>query len=282
MNSINTIQKSIIKIIFSIRSIIPKKIHRTFGKLIKKKKILNILFSLQYGVFVSPSKHYIRMIPLKKRILTKPLLILDIPSLDTYWEIFIDQSYEKYNPINPDDVVLDIGANIGMFTIKAAQNIGENGRILAIEPEVKNIILLKENTKDLKNVFIITRAVGNTTGEEDLLVFPLSGTHFIAPGVKPNTGQKIKRVKIDKIDNIVREFGLDIINFVKIDVEGWEMQVLKGAENSLGKIKFFSIGSYHTVSQKHEITEFLEKRNFKVLNDKDKTYAWNLKFMEPS
>lgn len=278
---VSIIQKVIVDLIFTLRRIIPKRIHRIIGREIKKKKILNLLFGLLYGIYLSRrSNNIIKLIPLTKKLLLPSILVYDLPSIDTYWEIFIEKSYEKYNDIKAGDTVLDIGANIGMFTIKAAKIAGDAGKIIAFEPEPKNIKLLKENTKNLKNVLIIPKAIGNISGKIELLVHPSSGAHFIVSDLNPDPEDKIIMVQIEKLDKIFEELDLDIVDFVKIDIEGWEMEALKGAVNSLKKIKFFSIASYHTENQKSEITELLKSNNFKVINDGEKTYAWNLKFIK--
>jgi len=165
-----------------------------------------------------------------------------------------------------------------MFAIKAAKNVGNSGKIIAFEPEPRNIVLLKENTKHLKNILIVPKALGNKSGNLELLIHRTSGAHFIAQDFNPDPDDKMIMVQIEKIDTIFEELELDIVDFVKIDIEGWEMEALRGAMSSLKKIKFFSIASYHTKNQKFEITDFLESKNFKVISDVEKTYAWNLRF----
>lgn len=269
-----------LNIIYSLRRMIPKRIFKIISAIIKKKKIFNLFLCLPYGILpVSISTNEIYFIPLIRKTLSKPIKVLEISYIDLYWEVFINKSYEKYLKIKPGDIVLDIGANIGMFTIKAAKNAGEKGKVIAIEPEPNNVKILKENCRSFKNIKIIPYAVGNSSGQIELTIGIHTGGHYIEPDINKRANQKTISVHIEKIDNIVKNLKLDVIDFVKIDVEGWEIETLKGAINSLGKIKFFSIASYHTENEQIQITYFLKSRNFNVISDRDKTYAWNKKYL---
>ncbi len=224
---------------------------------------------------MSKSKTYPRLIPLRKKIYPIPINILDISSLDAFWEIFIGKNYEKYNKIKSGDLVLDIGGNVGIFTIKAAQVVGDKGKVIVIEPEPNNVKLIKENTKIFNNVTIIPKAVGSKSGKVELLIGKHSGSHSIYTEDDYSPNDKIISIQIDLLDNICKELTLNLIDFIKIDVEGWELEVLKGAINSLEKIKFFTIASYHSKEIRSQLTKFLENNNFKVINDGGLTHAFN-------
>lgn len=68
--------------------------------------------------------------------------------------------------IQPGNTVIDIGANIGYYTILAAQIVGETGKVYAFEPEPKNLTLLKKNVEhnNLTNVVLANKAVSNANG----------------------------------------------------------------------------------------------------------------------
>jgi len=272
-------RRHILDIIYYIRKITPVRIHRIIGSKIKKANILKILFSLPFGVIYSTyKKNYSRIIILKRKANPSTINVLDISALDAYQEIFLEQVYEKYNRMKEGDVILDIGANIGIFSIKAAKAVGESGKVIAIEPEPKNIKILNENLRNLKNILIIPKALGNSSGKTNFLIGIHSGSHKINTHIRKESTEKIISVPIEKIDNLIGELNIKKINFLKMDVEGWELEVLKGAEGSLDLIEFMVIASYHTKNERKLITDFLDHHHFKFLNDGEFTFAWNKKF----
>jgi len=280
MHFLNNIRRHILSIIYYIRKKTPVRIHRIIGGKIKKTNFLKMLFGLPFGVIYSThKKNYSRIIILKRKANPSTINVLDTSALDAYQEIFLEQAYEKYNKIKKGNVILDIGANVGIFSIKAAKAVGDEGKVIAIEPEPKNIKILNENLKNFKNIIIIPKAVGNSSGKVDFLIGIHSGSHKINSQIRKKSNEKIIKVPIEKIDNLVRELNLEKVNFLKIDVEGWELEVLKGAESSLEIIEFMAIASYHTEDERKLITEFLDCHHFKFLNDGEFTFAWNKIFL---
>ena len=70
-------------------------------------------------------------------------------------EVFQDRIYEKLWSPKEGDVVIDVGAYVGMFTIRASELVGESGRVIAIEPEPRNFSYLERNTEGLNNVSLV-------------------------------------------------------------------------------------------------------------------------------
>jgi FkbM family methyltransferase len=279
MNLLKHFMKSSYSLIYIIRRKIPKKVHTKIGNLIKSKVILKNLFSLSYGVIISKlSQNYYRLIPLRRNLYHRPIIILDVQAVDVFYEVFIENSYEKHNKIKPGDIVFDVGANIGMFSIKAANSVGLNGKVIAIEPEPQNIRVLMENVKPFKNIEIIPKAAGSSIGEIDLSIGIHSGSHTVNNNNFSTSASNKISVPLETLDKIAKDQNIDEINFIKIDVEGYELEVLKGAVNILKNIKFFSIAAYHREEDNIRIAEFLTKHNFKVINDKHEIYAWNKTF----
>ena len=122
---------------------------------------------------------------------------------------------------------------------------------------------------------IIPKAAGNSSGEIELTIGIHSGAHYINTTAEIKSNNRKILIQIDTIDNLFKELGLEIIDFFKIDIEGWEFEALKGAVNSIRKIKFLVIASYHTKDGTMLITEFLKSHNFKIINDGEFTHAWN-------
>jgi len=165
-------------------------------------------------------------------------------------KIFIKNIYDKYESINSGDVVIDIGAHVGMFTVKAARKVANSGLVVAIEPEE------------------------NFRGVTELIVSELSGTHKLALYPNPENPKDKKTVPIDTLDNIIQELGLRRIDFIKIDAEGAELDILKGAQNVLQFTKYLAIAAYHTPNEANEIKTFLEKHGFRVIIGDGILYAF--------
>jgi len=174
-----------------------------------------------------------------------------------YREIFIRNIYNKCYKLNKGDVVIDCGANVGYYTCYAATRVGSDGLVIAIEPNKKIFEVLSMNVKinKFKNVLLINKGVWDKKGKLKFFpseIFPQDSKFFSYPN---NYIDDCYEVDVDTIDNIVNEFGIGIVNFIKIDIEGSELNAIKGATNILKSnenIKF-SIASYHK-NENNEIT----------------------------
>lgn len=132
--------------------------------------------------------------------------------------------------------VLDIGANVGYYTINLANLVGENGKIFAFEPDPSNFSILEKNIKlnNFKNVILINKAVSNTLSPTTLFLNSSNtGGHSIV-----ETGNSTKKIVVTTttLDEYFKNFT-DSIDLVKIDVEGAEYKVIIGGLNFFKKLK---------------------------------------------
>lgn len=138
--------------------------------------------------------------------------------------------------LRPDTVFLDIGAYIGQYTLLAAKY-APKGQVIACEPHPQSFARLAAHLarNHLKNVFALQRAVGGQQTERALLCLSdqISDSR-IAP--QPSDKSFIE-VAMTTLDEIVHEFGLPKVDLVKIDVEGAEGAVLRGAEGTLSRFR---------------------------------------------
>ncbi len=150
--------------------------------------------------------------------------------------------YEKYttevfkSSIKADMTVVDIGANIGYFTLIAAKLVGPAGKVYAFEPEPHNYELLTKNVliNHYDNIASIPKAVSNKTGEAELFVdrINLGGHSLSEDTVLEKAGYlKIEAVTLD--DFFGKTVGNLAIDVMKIDAEGAEGIILEGAEKVL-------------------------------------------------
>lgn len=134
-------------------------------------------------------------------------------------------------------VILDVGANIGYFTLLAARSVGEAGRVVAIEPDARNADLLGGSVarNGYPNVDIERVAIGKAPGEA--LIFHdrrnRGGTSLFASNVAEPLGSEL--VRVTTLDALVAEKGLERVDLIKIDVQGAECLVLEGAGATLDR-----------------------------------------------
>jgi FkbM family methyltransferase len=137
---------------------------------------------------------------------------------------------DALRPFAPrDSTIIDVGANIGFFTQRFARWVGALGRVLAIEPEPRNLERLAERLAASglgARVEVVSGAAVERRGTFALAVNPLHpGDHRLAPD-----GLAIEGFCID---GLLAERGLRAPSLIKIDVQGAEMRVLAGAAATL-------------------------------------------------
>jgi len=164
-----------------------------------------------------------------------------------YYEIFKNRIYNYYKcKINKNDVVVDIGANIGIFTRYAISN--EAKFIYAFEPEKENCDLFIKNNGLYENVKLFNFAISDKNDIENLYIDLNSGGHSIIEidKNKTKTGQKIQ-VECYTLNYLFENNIIPKeIDFMKIDAEGAEIKILDGiSDENLVKIKKFSIEWHH-------------------------------------
>jgi FkbM family methyltransferase len=135
--------------------------------------------------------------------------------------------------------VLDLGANIG-FTAIALADICFDGKIAAVEPLEPTFNFLRKNINksEKNNITLHQYAVGNKTGE-----FPMQATSdflagaFIADQYQADQNHFTMSVKINLLDDIFEEFNFDKLDFIKMDLEGYEIFALEGGIKTLNKFQ---------------------------------------------
>ncbi|MCI4319973.1 MAG: FkbM family methyltransferase [Thermoplasmata archaeon] len=140
----------------------------------------------------------------------------------------------------PGEHVVDVGAHLGLFSLKAAQS---GAIVLAIEPNPATSEILVENLR--LNGFASARvertAVGSASGVGSLEVPPIyQGKASLVPGwATGGDGGPLKKVpvRIASLDDLVDRAGFERIDWLLIDVEGYELEVLRGASRTLARTK---------------------------------------------
>lgn len=153
---------------------------------------------------------------------------------------------KKYTEIQPGEILLDVGTAEGLFPLAV---IDLCQKVMMIEPNGFFIHSLTKTFKSFgKKAEIFHTAVGNRNGEISLDGNSLSG-HI---SEYPTEGSKIP---IRRIDDLIQEK----ITYLKADIEGYELEMLKGAVETIRKYKpTIAITSYHTLNNHREIIDFIK------------------------
>jgi FkbM family methyltransferase len=146
--------------------------------------------------------------------------------------------------LQPGMVALDIGANVGFFTIMMADIVGQSGKIFSFEPIPENYSLLKKNVEENKFSSVTTykKAISNTNGVAKITKNPINDGGHSLGNLSENpdlSGQDIKKLQIDietiTLDSFIEENNIGKVDFIKMDVEGAEHLVLKGGKKLLSR-----------------------------------------------
>ena len=158
----------------------------------------------------------------------------DIP---TYEQVFMTYEYE-FKVDSPPAVIIDAGANVGLASVLFANRYPE-ARIIAIEPEQGNYEMLCKNVEAYPNVTPVLGALWNRNTEIEICNpgrgnwgFVTKENHQAAKDEKP-TGQMVPAMTVDEI---LRKFGFDRVDILKIDIEGAEREVFSDTSAWIDKV----------------------------------------------
>lgn len=135
--------------------------------------------------------------------------------------------------VRQGDVVIDIGANIGYYTTMFAKLVGNSGKVFAFEPDPTNYELLKKNidANGFTNVILEQKALSDNHGK---MMLNLNNKNTAGHHLDFKNENSVNSVKVDvlSLDDYFSDKNIDI-NFIKMDVEGAESNVIKGMPNIL-------------------------------------------------
>ncbi len=194
---------------------------------------------------------FIKFIPLpvyyknkKAAIVTRNKVVFRLDRNDfMQWSIYSDQidlSWKTALPfISDKTTIIDVGANCGAFSLPIAKHATLNGiknfNVLSIEPNpyaIKNLSYNLSLNPKLKDIVTICEfAAGN---ENDFCSIEFNHNNSGAASVSKKTNSTIP---LRRIDDYVKENKVDNITFIKIDIEGWEPEAIKGATQTISKFK---------------------------------------------
>ena len=178
------------------------------------------------------------------------------------------------------DIVIDVGAHIGPYTLKTAKRVGLNGKVIAIEADPGNFDILNRNVQlnKLTNVIALNYAAYSKEDKIRLYLLKVDKSSYtkyntiMIDRAQHNNEKNFVEVKANTLDYLLQSIGInhEQVNWIKIDVEGAEFDVLKGAKNILSKskdisllIEIHNLIKYNTTLYE-PIKEFLNSYNFRI------------------
>lgn len=169
--------------------------------------------------------------------------------------------------------VVDVGANVGVYTSLLSRIVGPDGCVIALEPDPDNWRSLQKASvaNRWRNVNLHQTAAADRKGKMSFARSSFnSGNHALQAG-RSASGMEV--VDVARLDELVGERKID---FIKIDVQGWETSVLRGAETVLGGSSALSVlvelwpqGLQRNGSSASEVLELLESFSFRLLDPDD-------------
>lgn len=171
------------------------------------------------------------------------------------------------------DTMIDIGAHIGWFALNAAQRIGNTGKVVAFEPNPHCLKSLRQNVhlNDFLNIAVEACAVSDTNGTSTFWIGDDMAGSLVASNTQRLTNESIRglKVRLQTLDSCSKTHDMRRLTVIKIDVEGAELRVLKGAHRLLKRLKPHLIieiqeDSLHAAgSSREEVFAFLSSFGYK-------------------
>ena len=219
------------------------------GKQHKENNLKNFL--LKGGMFLLYSstikKRLLHYSLLRSRSKTKSILkqiqdsmmYLDLEDDGISLDLYFDGIREPHatrrvkSEIHEGDVVVDIGANIGYYALMESQLVGDKGKLYAIEPVPENMETLKRNIEANKcrNIETFRMAIGDENKKDVIHISEKSNWHSMIRHEKLNSVKNID-VDVQTLDYFLKD--KPEVNFIRMDVEGYEGEILKGMTKTLG------------------------------------------------
>jgi FkbM family methyltransferase len=180
------------------------------------------------------------------------------------WQMLVDadrsslshKSVSKFEPAKQEfvrkylkkgDVFFDVGACEGFYTMLASSIVGDTGLVIAVEPNGANVNTIKINAKICKceNVVTVQVALGQEYGSGKLYAAEQVTQYSLIKSDRPGQYNYFKEVSITTLDDISATFGTP--NFLKIDVEGSELDVLAGGLEIIKNpsLKYIAVDVHH-------------------------------------
>lgn len=145
---------------------------------------------------------------------------------------------ELYNLVNESNIVFDIGANIGEVTLNFAKIVGDSGTVFSFEPESNNYKKLENNIKLNSFKSIVLNNIGLADKNSLLKIYNIEERNCGMNRILDNGPENdfLGEIEVVKLDEYIANNNISKVDLVKIDVEGYEYNVLKGSNSLLKEL----------------------------------------------
>ncbi len=197
------------------------------------------------------------------------------------WTIYVHDGYEigavklLRSLVHPGSIILDVGANIGTFTLPLSRAAGPTGGVHAFEPHpvLRERLTMNIALNNLRNVTVCDVALGSKQGEEMLYGSTTANQGMASLRQQPGVETPIP-CYVETIDNYVAKFKLPRVDLIKIDAQGADFSVLEGAKSTLVMHKpslYFEVAPYDLSlfgSKPEEIYDLLHSIGYEIWRNK--------------
>jgi FkbM family methyltransferase len=185
--------------------------------------------------------------------------------LGCYWKSHKPWMTAWFEP-KANEVVVDVGANVGFWCLKAA-SLG--AQVVAFEPNPGTFATLKQNAvgNHLTNLDVVNSALSSSLGSEELVTIDnRTGSSFLTAKdliIDQSTGTTRHRVPTDTLDNALKARGIQHVDWLLVDVEGHELEVIRGAKVTLKSTRKLIVEV--TLGQREtEVESYLSQAGFEA------------------
>jgi FkbM family methyltransferase len=169
--------------------------------------------------------------------------------------------------LNRDSIVIDVGAYIGTYSIRFCK-VAYKGKIVSIEPLYDNYLMLIYNVKlnNCKNLYPVNMGIWSEEGIKSIFYdsYGMSGATLNINLIDKQSNFHKNMIKVTTLDKLANSLGLTKIDFIKIDVEGSEYEVLIGANKALDITKNILIETHE--KNRYKCLDYLKNKGFKIID----------------
>lgn len=196
-------------------------------------------------------------------------LVSDMIRQDKIWEAY--ETKIILDTLKPGQNFIDVGANIGYYSLIASKQVGTEGRVIAFEPEPQNYALLKNNIElnQLDNVTAVNCGLGHEPGKLELFISQENkGDHRCFDADKNRDAIEIE---IRTGDRVFSENTSDL-HFIKMDTQGFEANIIKGFRDTISKnahhlsmiVEFWPFALQENKTSARQLLDELREFDFEV------------------